>query len=98
MDLTPLGDRGAEGLPLPARIRASDWPELSYQLGLTDGLPTFPPSRTVVDARYLFRDWHKDGGDNQMTNECVGFGARSFVLGASGNRVEVTEMSGPRRN
>ena len=35
---------------LPANIEASEWPELSYRLGLTDGLPTFPPERTVVDA------------------------------------------------
>jgi hypothetical protein len=34
---------------LPARIEPSDWPELSYRLGLTDGLPTFPPERGVVE-------------------------------------------------
>lgn len=34
---------------LPDRIEASAWPELSYSLGLTDGLPTFPPERAVVD-------------------------------------------------
>ncbi|HLY81945.1 MAG TPA: hypothetical protein VKQ71_03115 [Acidimicrobiales bacterium] len=38
-----------EELALPARIDPSDWPELSYQLGLTDGLPTFPPDRSVVE-------------------------------------------------
>lgn len=37
-------------IPLPPEIEPSDWPELSYQLGLTDGLPTFPPERSVVDA------------------------------------------------
>jgi len=27
-----------------------EWPELSYRLGVTDGLPTFPPTRERVDA------------------------------------------------
>lgn len=36
--------------PLPHQIDPSEWPELSYRLGLTDGLPTFPPVRDVVDA------------------------------------------------
>jgi hypothetical protein len=36
--------------PLPLIIDPGDWPELSYKLGLTDGLPTFPPQREVVDA------------------------------------------------
>jgi hypothetical protein len=36
-------------VPLPSSIDAADWPELSYRLGLTDGLPTFPPDRAVVD-------------------------------------------------
>jgi hypothetical protein len=35
--------------PMPASIDASDWPELSFALGLTDGAPTFPPDRAVVD-------------------------------------------------
>jgi hypothetical protein len=34
---------------LPDEIDAAEWPELSYRLGLTDGLPTFPPDRAVVD-------------------------------------------------
>lgn len=33
---------------LPPRIEPEDWPELSYRLRLTDGLPTFPPQRDVV--------------------------------------------------
>lgn len=33
---------------LPSRIECADWPELSYRLRLTDGLPTFPPERGVV--------------------------------------------------
>src|SRR6476620_9688146 len=28
----------------------ADWPELSYALGLTDGLPVHPPLRATVDA------------------------------------------------
>lgn len=35
---------------LPRSIDAAEWPELSYRLGLTDGLPTFPPDRAAVDA------------------------------------------------
>jgi hypothetical protein len=34
---------------VPTHIDWSDWPELSYRLGLTDGVPTFPPERSVVD-------------------------------------------------
>ena len=34
---------------LPERIDFADWPELSYRMGLTDGLPTFAPERGVVD-------------------------------------------------
>ena len=36
--------------PLPTSIEPAEWPELSYRLGLTDGLPTFPPVREVVEA------------------------------------------------
>ena len=43
MELLPLE-------ALPPSIDAADWPELSYRLGLTDGLPTFPPDRRVVAA------------------------------------------------
>ncbi len=35
---------------LPAAIEAADWPEISYRFDLTDGLPTFPPQRDVVEA------------------------------------------------
>lgn len=38
----------ATGEAMPRRIEASEWPELCYRLGLTDGLPTFPPERDVV--------------------------------------------------
>jgi hypothetical protein len=34
---------------LPTDIDPHDWPELSYRLGLTDGLPTFPPDEAVVE-------------------------------------------------
>jgi len=34
---------------LPLEIDSADWPELSFRLDLTDGLPTFPPDRRVVD-------------------------------------------------
>lgn len=32
----------------PPTLDAAEWPELSYRLGLTDGLPTFPPERQAV--------------------------------------------------
>jgi hypothetical protein len=35
---------------LPEEIDPAAWPELSYRLNLTDGLPTFPPERAVVEA------------------------------------------------
>jgi hypothetical protein len=35
---------------LPEEIDPLAWPELSYRLNLTDGLPTFPPERSVVEA------------------------------------------------
>ncbi len=52
-----MGDEGKGGMPqeeagaetLPNELDPLDWPELSYRLGLTDGLPTFPPDRRVVD-------------------------------------------------
>ena len=57
------------------------------------------PERMVVDARYLYRDWLKDGSDgNGMMLGCVGYGQRSFVLARSDDRLAVMEMSGPRRN
>src|SRR5580658_2355600 len=34
---------------LPEEIDPHDWPEMSYRLGLTDGLPTFPPDRAVIE-------------------------------------------------
>jgi hypothetical protein len=42
-----------ERASLPAVIDPADWPELSYRLDLTDGLPTFPPQREVVEALVL---------------------------------------------
>jgi hypothetical protein len=55
------------------------------------------PEGMVVEARYLFRDWRKDGGD-QPFNECIGYGQRRFVLARSDDLLQVAEMSGPRRN
>ena len=59
------------------------------------------PERLVVDARYLYRDWIKDRDGRQdggMARECIGYSQRSFVLAETDDRLEVTEMSGPRRN
>jgi hypothetical protein len=56
------------------------------------------PERMVVDARYLYRDWRKDGEDQRPFTECIGYGGRSFVLAQTDDRLQVTEMSGPRRN
>lgn len=36
--------------PLEPLESLDEWPELSYRLGLTDGLPTFPPTRGRVAA------------------------------------------------
>jgi hypothetical protein len=51
---TVVGVRGASAtgddlVAVPAQIDPGEWPELSYRLALTDGLPTFPPERVVVD-------------------------------------------------
>jgi hypothetical protein len=57
------------------------------------------PERMVVDARYLYRDRLKDGSDGDgMMLGCVSYGQRSFVLTRSDDRLQVMEMSGPRRN
>jgi hypothetical protein len=56
------------------------------------------PERMVIDARYLYRDWRKDGSDDRPFSECISYGQRSFVLARADDRLEVTEMSGPRRN
>ena len=60
------------------------------------------PERMVVDARYLYRDWVKDRRDETderpLPRDCVGYNQRSFVLAQSDDRLQVTEMSGPRRN
>jgi hypothetical protein len=44
------GAEDAAAAPWPASVDWAEWPELSYRLDLTDGLPTFPPERGVVDA------------------------------------------------
>jgi hypothetical protein len=49
-------------MTFPARIDdLADWPELSYELGLTDGLPVHPPLRRTVDA--LVAGSGRDGDD-----------------------------------
>jgi len=55
------------------------------------------PERMTVEARYLYRDWWKDGGD-QPFGECIGYGRRSFVLIREDDLLQVSEMSGLRRN
>ena len=45
---------------LPPRIEPEDWPELSYRLRLTDGLPTFPPERGVVTRLIESTGWPAD--------------------------------------
>lgn len=60
------------------------------------------PERMVVDARYLYRDWLKDRRDTRsgqgFIRQCVNYGQRSFVLARTDDTLQVTEMSGPRRN
>jgi hypothetical protein len=57
------------------------------------------PERMVVDARYLYRDWIKDGTDaDGLMLGCISYGQRSFVLARSDDGLQVIEMSGPRRN
>jgi hypothetical protein len=60
------------------------------------------PDRFVVDARYLYRDWVKDQRQTDDTEafsrECVGYNQRTFVLARNDDSVQVTEMTGPRRN
>jgi hypothetical protein len=71
---------------------------------LIDGFTTLEvvedtPERTVLEARYLYRDRLKDGSDaDDMMLGCVGYGQRSFVLDRSDDSLQVMEMSGPRRN
>ncbi|MFK7894418.1 MAG: hypothetical protein AB8G23_01205 [Myxococcota bacterium] len=47
--------------PLPPGLDPKDWPELSFRLKLTDGLPTFPPERSVVDS--LVKGTGRDGDE-----------------------------------
>lgn len=55
------------------------------------------PEGMLVDARYLYRDWVKNGDETPFT-ECIGYGQRRFLLAQNDERLQVTEMSGPRRN
>jgi hypothetical protein len=54
------------------------------------------PERQVVDARYLYGDRIKDGGDSNG-GECIGFSERRFTLAKTDAGLEVVEMTGPRR-
>lgn len=59
------------------------------------------PERLVVEAGYLYRDRVKDrseGAFGRTIRECSGYNHRSFVLARNEDALQVTEMSGPRRN
>lgn len=59
------------------------------------------PERLVVDAGYLYRDRVKDRSDRvsgRPIRECSGYNHRSFVLTRSDDALQVSEMSGQRRN
>jgi hypothetical protein len=66
---------------LPGSIELADWPELSYRLGLTDGLPTFPPTRDAVDRLVA--------GSGRAADEVIGTipprGAEATVEAVSAN-------------
>ena len=63
------------------------------------------PGRFEVDLGYYYRDMIRDGGDcDRLPNagcgvlrECQGFAERSFVVGRKADRLEVLEMSGPKK-
>lgn len=74
------GSAGLTPAPaFPAEIDPADWPELSYRLSLTDGLPTFPPSRDVVDALVA--------GSGRAPDDVVG------VIPPSGRTATVLEVA-----
>lgn len=52
------------------------------------------PERMVVNARYMYRDLSHGRG---VSNPCVGFGERQFVLAKSDGTWRVEQMSGPQR-
>jgi hypothetical protein len=63
-----------------------------------------PPGRFTVDIAYYYRDRTRDGDDCHLPNapclalrECQGFAERSFVVGKEKDRLEVLEMSGPKK-
>ena len=68
---------------LPGRIELAEWPELSYRLGLTDGLPTFPPTSDAVDRLVA--------GSGRPADEVVGTipprGAEATVEAVAANAV-----------
>ena len=58
------------------------------------------PERLVVNVRYLYRDWQKNGnGASTDGNECTGYSGRSFTFGKDpAGGAKVLEMTGPRRS
>ncbi len=54
------------------------------------------PERLVVQIRYMFRDRIQDVGEDQ-NSACVGFNGRRVTLGKTDGKIEVVEMSGPKR-
>ena len=54
------------------------------------------PERLVVQIRYFFRDRIREVGDDQ-NSACVGFNGRRVALGKSDGKIEVVEMTGPKR-
>jgi len=64
------------------------------------------PGRFEVDLAYYYRDMIRDGGDDcdrlpnagcRALRECRGFAERSFVVAREADRLEVLEMSGPKK-
>jgi hypothetical protein len=66
---------------LPDEIDPAAWPELSYRLNLTDGLPTFPPERSVVEA--LVAGSGRPG--DSVIGEIPPRGGRATVLAVAAN-------------
>ena len=51
----------------------------------------------MVEARYLYRDWWKDGGDQLFGSASAMAGAASCSI-REDDLLQVSEMSGLRRN
>jgi hypothetical protein len=73
---------------------------MPYIEGLTKvEVVTDRPDRLVLDVRFLYRDrFKRDRGDNRG-HECTGYAGRRFTFAKSpAGKVEVVEMTGPRRS